>query len=343
MLVHNPNDALIYGLVTDVAYEDQVTDQLKAELGLTTDDKINFVGYKKYKLSLDEEKSKSKNKIAIIVAQGDINSGKSEDGTIGSEDLCAEIRKARLDTTVKAVVLRINSPGGSAMASDVIWREVVLTKARKPVVASMGDVAASGGYYIAMGADKIVARENSITGSIGVFGIIFNIKNLLKNKLGITTDGVKTGYFSDIQSLTKELTEYEKNSIQNEVNSIYESFTSKAAEGRKMKIEDLKKVASGRVWSGLEAKRINLVDTLGGLELAISIAAELANVREDYKPVFYPESKDIIQKFLENLSNQNTDAKFEQILGNQYPLYKEIKSLEKIQGIQARLLDEFSF
>lgn len=344
MLIHNPKDALKYKIITNIAYYDEVLEELKAAIGIKSDSKINFVSYKKYKSSLKEEETKSENKIAVIVAQGDIVSGKSEDESIGSDDMAAEIRKARLDTNVKAVVLRINSPGGSAMASDVMWREVVLTKAQKPIIASMGDVAASGGYYLAMGATKIVAQENSITGSIGVFGIIFNIKNFLKNKLGITTDGVKTGLFSDIESLTKDLSDYEKKSIQQEVDNIYEDFTTKAAEGRKMSVADLKKVASGRVWSGLEAKKINLVDSLGGINTAISMAISEAKLdSSDYKVVYYPESKDVLTKFIENFQNDSKDSKLRAELGSYYNTYKSAIQLKRLEGIQARFLGETEF
>lgn len=344
MLIHNPKDALKYKIITNIAYYDEVLEELKATIGIKSDSKINFVSYKKYKSSLKEEETKSENKIAVIVAQGDIVSGKSEDESIGSDDMAAEIRKARLDTNVKAVVLRINSPGGSAMASDVMWREVVLTKAQKPIIASMGDVAASGGYYLAMGATKIVAQENSITGSIGVFGIIFNIKNFLKNKLGITTDGVKTGLFSDIESLTKDLSDYEKKSIQQEVDNIYEDFTSKAAEGRKMSVAELKKVASGRVWSGLEAKRINLVDSLGGINTAISMAISEAKLdSSNYKVVYYPESKDVLTKFIENFQNDTKDSKLRAELGPYYNTYKSAIQLKRLEGIQARFLGETDF
>ncbi len=343
MLVHNPQDALKYKIVTDIAYYDLFLSEVKKKLELDADDKISFVSYGKYKNSIAEDENTSENKVAVIIAQGDINSGKSDDESIGSDDLAEEIRKARLDSSIKAVVLRINSPGGSAMASDVMWREVVLTAKKKPVIASMSDVAASGGYYLAMGCTKIVAQPNSITGSIGVFGLLFNIKDFLKNKLGITTDGVKTGLFSDIGTPTRDITPYERKAIQEEVNTIYEDFTTKAAEGRKMSVTDLKNVASGRVWSGLEAKENGLVDELGGLDKAISLATKEAKIDSNYKVVYLPESKSFLEKIISDFEKDASIKELKTELGPYYSTYKNISDLKKLQGIQARLPYGFEY
>jgi protease-4 len=183
------------------------------------------------------------------------NPAKSRDEVIGSEDIAEELRKARLDKKVKAIVLRINSPGGSALASDVMWREVVEARKVKPVIASMSDLAASGGYYMAMGCDTIVANPNTITGSIGIFAVLFNVENFLKNKLGVTLDNVKTHKYADIGYPTRTPTEFERRVIQNSIERGYEIFTTKAAEGRNMPVESLKKIASGRVWSGAGSQR----------------------------------------------------------------------------------------
>ena len=337
MLVHNPQDALKHKIVTDVAYYDEFLNEIRLTLGLKESQKISFITYGKYKNSVSDAENKSTNKVAVIVAQGDIESGKSDEETIGSDDLAEEIRKVRLDSTIKAVVLRINSPGGSAMASDVMWREVTLTAKKKPIVASMSDVAASGGYYLAMGCTKIVAQPNSITGSIGVFGLLFNIKDFLKNKLGITTDGAKTGLFSDIGTPTRDLTPYERKAIQEEVNMIYEDFTTKAAEGRHMNVADLKKVASGRVWSGLEAKQNGLVDELGGLDAAIAIAAKEAKIDSSYKVVYLPESKNFLEKVLDDFQKDAAIKKLKTELGPYYSTYKNLASIRKMEGIQAKL------
>jgi len=337
MLIRNPSDALNYKIITNVGYYDEFLDAIKAKLGIEAKEKINFISYGKYKHSFKPSENTSKNKIAVIVAQGDIESGKNNDDRIGSDDLAEELRKARLDTNIKAVVLRINSPGGSAMASDVMWREVVLTAKKKPIVASMSDVAASGGYYLAMGCTKIVAQPNSITGSIGVFGLLFNIKDFLKNKLGITTDGVKTGLFSDIGTPTRDITPYERKAIQQEVNMIYEDFTTKASQGRKMSVAALKKVASGRVWSGIEGKQVGLVDELGGLDKAISLATLEAGIDSSYKVIYLPESKNFLEKIMDDFQKDASLKQLKAELGPYYSTYKSIADLKKLQGIQARL------
>ncbi|MFN0047990.1 MAG: signal peptide peptidase SppA [Cytophagales bacterium] len=337
MLIHNPKDALKLKIVTDLGYYDEFLSALKTQVGIAESEKINFVSYTKYKSTIKEKEDKSTNKVAVIVAQGDINSGKSGDDAIGSDDVSEEIRKARLDTNIKAVVLRINSPGGSAMASDVMWREIVLTAKKKPIIASMSDVAASGGYYMAMGCTKIVAQPNSITGSIGVFGLLFNIKDFLKNKLGITTDGVKTGLFSDIGTPTRDITPYERKAIQEEVNQIYEEFTTKAAEARKMSVADLKKIASGRVWSGIEGKQNGLVDELGGLDKALQIAVAEAKLDSSYKVIYLPESKNFLEKIMDDFQKDAAVKELKAELGPFYNTYKTVSNLNKWQGIQARL------
>lgn len=337
MLVRNPKDALKYNIVTDLGYYDEFLNSLKQQIGIDSTAKINFVAYGKYKNSFSAQNNNSKNKVAVIVAQGDINSGKSDDESIGSDDVSEEIRKARLDTNIKAVVLRINSPGGSAMASDVMWREITLTAKKKPIIASMSDVAASGGYYMAMGCSKIVAQPNSITGSIGVFGLLFNIKDFLKNKLGVTTDGVKTGLFSDIGNPTRDITPYERKAIQEEVNAIYEEFTTKAAEARKMSVNDLKKIASGRVWSGIEGKNNGLVDELGGLNTAISIAVQDAKIDSSYTVVYLPESKNFVEKIMEGMQKDASIKQLKAEMGPYYSTYKSLSQMNKMQGIQARM------
>ncbi|MBY0425595.1 MAG: signal peptide peptidase SppA, partial [Cytophagales bacterium] len=339
MLVHNSTDALKLGLVDGLKYYDEVESELRKRIKIGAKDKIKFVGLKKFASSLDfeEKEEKSKNKVAIIYAEGDIVMGNGDENSIGSEKLSSEIRKAKNDENVKAIVLRINSPGGSALASDIIWREVKLSAQSKTVIASMSDVAASGGYYIAMACDTIVAQPNSVTGSIGVFGVLLNMKNFLKNKLGITTDRVNTGYFSDLPNATRDLTAFEKKSIQAEVENIYDVFTKKAAEGRGMTQEELKKLASGRVWSGLEAKQNGLVDELGGLEKAIQIAVAKAKLGKDYELVNYPEEKRFLEKVLSSFGG-DAETQLEKELGTEAKHhFQTIKKVKTLQGVQARM------
>ncbi len=235
-------------------------------------------------------------------------------------------------------MLRINSPGGSALASDVIWREVMLTKKVKPVIASMSDVAASGGYYIAMACDTIVAHPNTITGSIGVFGIMANFEDFLKSKLGITVDRVKTGKFSDMPTVTRNLTDYEKKNIQEEVQRIYDDFTTKAAKGRNLPLAELHKVASGRVWSGIEAKEHGLIDVYGGLEDAIALAAKRAKLKDnDYRVRKLPAQKSFFEQVMTGLSSEAKTAMLQAELGENYRYFAMLQKLKNLTGIQARV------
>ena len=240
------DESLSNGIVSSQAYHDQYEDALRRKLGIRADAKISYVGLKAYGKAKKYVKSGSiDNRIAVIVSEGEIVQGKGNTDIIGSDDFVREIRRARKDKKVKAIVLRINSPGGSALASDIMWREIQLTRKEKPVIASMGDVAASGGYYMAMGCDTIVAHPTTITGSIGIFGLLLNSQKLMNEKLGITFDGVKTHEFADSPALNRKMSDAEKQTIQNRVNEGYEVFTSKAAQGRNMSIEKLKSVAGG--------------------------------------------------------------------------------------------------
>lgn len=349
MLVRDAADALKYKIVTNLGYYDEVQDELRKLLKIEADDKIEFIGLSSYQKA-DDEKSElnegkgSGDRVAVIFASGEITSGKGSDEVIGSDRIAEAIRKARLDKKVKAVVLRINSPGGSAMASDVMWREVMLTKKVKPIIASMSDVAASGGYYMAMGCNKIVAQPTTITGSIGVFGMMFNTQKLLNNKLGVTMDGVKTGEFSDLGNMTRPLTAYERKVIQQSVEKIYGEFTSKAAEGRHMKVEDLRAVASGRVWSGVEAKEKGLVDVLGGLDEAIKLAASEAKLKEgEYRIKQLPAKQSFIEKIMSDLNNEADARIFNAQYGELAPYVRQIKHLQEIKGVQARLPFDISF
>ena len=339
--IQNGKDALANGLVDELLFKDEVMDKLRARLEIEKEDeKINFIGLAKYKDAPkskgDDEKASKKEKIAVIYAVGSIEGGEGDDETIGSDKISAEIRKARMDDNIKAIVLRVNSPGGSALASDVIWREVVLAKAVKPVVVSMGDVAASGGYYIACAADTIVAQPNTITGSIGVFGVLMNAQKLINNKFGIVVDTVKTNRFADLGTPLRPLTPMETDIIQNGVNEIYLDFITKVAEGRGMKVADVDSIGQGRVWSGEDALEIGLVDKLGGINDAIQIAANMASI-ENYRVVEYPAQKDPMQQILEGITGKGEEVFLKHRLGQYYHYVNDVEELMKMKGVQARL------
>ena len=341
MTVQMPEDALKAELITGLKYFDEVLDDLRSKLELEEDKKINFIGFDKYHKSISK-KNTSKNRVAVIVASGEITGGKGDNSNIGSTSFAKEIRKARKDDKVKAVVIRVNSPGGSALASDVIWREVMLTKEVKPVIASMSDYAASGGYYIAMACDTIIAEPSTITGSIGIFLTMFNFENFLENKLGITTDVVKTGAYSDIYTFTRSLSEGERKIIQNNVNEGYEDFVTKAANNRDMTVEELKKVASGRVWSGQQAVENGLVDMLGGLDQAIEVAVNAAGIADDYRIRYYPRQKTFFEQVMEEFSGDLESRLLKASTGDLYPFVKKVKSLENLKGPQARMMYEIT-
>jgi len=342
MLVTSPLEAMKYKLVDSLLYYDEVLADLKAKLGLGKKEKITFVKYHKYRKSFTTPSS-SKNEIAVIVAEGDIIPGKAQDGTIGSDTFAEELRKARTNDKVKAIVLRINSPGGSALASDVMWREVQLASKEKPIIASMSNYAASGGYYLAMGCDTIVAEPNTVTGSIGVFSVLFDLSSFLDKKIGITFDEVKTGEVGDMVTFTRPLTAMERAIWQKKTDKIYEGFTAKAAEGRKMPVEKLRSIASGRVWSGTQAKERGLVDVIGGFDDAVRIAAQRAGVGDDYKIKFYPKQKTFLAQWLQGLEENAKVKMLRQELGDNYRTVQELKKIKQMQGAQARLPFEFQW
>lgn len=331
-------DAVTYKLADKLMYKDELLAELRTKLGLGDNDKISMLSLSKYVDAPNKNKkaSTSKNKIAVIYALGSIESGKGDDKTIGSEKISEAIRKARLDSTVKAIVLRVNSPGGSALASDVIWREVLLAKKVKPVVASMGDVAASGGYYISCAATKIVADPTTITGSIGVFGMVPNLKGLFNNKLGITVDNVKTNNYADFGTTYRPLTESEKDIYQVDVENIYQTFITHVAEGRGMTTDQVDSIGQGRVWSGADALKIGLIDEFGGLEKAIEVAAKLAKI-EDYKIQSLPAQKELIEQILESLQGGSDETFLKAQLGETYEYYKYIQGIKNMKGVQARM------
>ncbi|MEI8136860.1 MAG: signal peptide peptidase SppA [Bacteroidota bacterium] len=275
-------------------------------------------------------------KIAVIYASGSISGGYGSDDEIGSDALAKTIKAARLDDKIKAIVLRVNSPGGSALASDVIWREVVLAKKSKPVIVSMGNLAASGGYYISCAADRIFAQPNTITGSIGVFGMIPNIQKALDQKLGITIDTVNTNLHSDVGGALRAVSATEYDYIQSGVEKVYDVFTKRVAEGRKMSQANVDSIGQGRVWTGADALKINLVDELGGLNDAIAYAAKKSKLT-DYKLVELPKQKSPFDSFLNKKETELESGLIKRNLGISYEYYKQLHKLLNLKGIQARL------
>ncbi len=339
MLVRNATLAKEYGLVDSLVYLDEVKDDIKKRIGVDNDKDIDFIKYAKYKRSVSSYKD-SPNEVAVIVAEGTILPGKSTkgQGVVGAETFTDDLRKARLNDKVKAIVIRINSPGGSFQASDAMWREVSLAAKTKPVIASMSDYAASGGYYIAMGCDTIVAQANTITGSIGIFSVLFDASGFLNNKIGITTEEIKTGEIGQLVTMSRPLNEVEKAIWQTRTNEIYETFTGKAAKGRKMPIDDLKKVASGRVWTGTQAKENGLVDIIGSFDDAVNIAAKSAKVADDYKVKFYPQyNPSVFEQVIDQFEEEARVNTLKEEMGSYYYMYQQWNNIKSYQGIQARL------
>lgn len=331
----SPEDAVKYKLIDALKYKDEVLAELKSKTGIDKKKNLKTVSLSDYASTI-KNSSTAADRIAIIYANGEIISGQGDENTIGSEGISKAIRKAREDDKVKAVVLRVNSPGGSSLASDVIWREVLLTKKVKPIVVSMGDYAASGGYYIACAADSIFAEPNTITGSIGVFAIIPNMKGFFNNKLGLTFDGVKTGQFADLGDISRPLTEAEKMIFQREVNRTYNDFTKRVADGRKISQTYVDSIGQGRVWTGEQAIKLKLVDKIGHLNDAIASAAKKAKIKE-YKIVTYPEIKDGLFGLLGDTEDKIKTYMVKQELGVNYPYYKKLQEVVNMKGLQARM------
>lgn len=327
-------DAVKYGLVDGVRYDDQIKSTLSKKLKQEASETINFVSLHEYKKASDYTASGSK-RIAVVFASGDIVSGNGGDDMIGSDKFKNLLRKLRFDKDIKGVVLRVNSPGGSALASEVIWREISLLRKEKPVVVSMGDVAASGGYYIACNADQVFANANTITGSIGVFSVVPNFQSFFKNKLGITFDGVKTAPYADMGSSDKPLTEAEKRFFQASVDSIYDTFKSRVAAGRKKDMLYIDSIAQGRVWTGVRAKEIGLVDRIGTLQDAIEAAASLAKVgAKDYRIKEYPEKKTFFQQIMDGYKKSVSSDLLKEELGAEiYQTMRQVKQVKQWVGV----------
>lgn len=325
------------GLADTLMYKDEVLSYLKSLAGLTEEDNLQT-------LSLDEmtrvksvtPKSKTRDVVAVYYAYGEIDNGSSYDEGINSEKVAKDLRDLRKDKNVKAVVLRVNSPGGSAYGSEQIWREVSLLKAEKPVVVSMGDYAASGGYYISCAANKIVAEPTTLTGSIGIFGMMPDASELLTNKLGLHFDGVKTHKMADMGSMSRPFNAEESALMQQMVNQGYALFTKRCAEGRNIPLEELCKIAEGRVWTGSMAKELKLVDELGGLDTAIQLAAELGKVK-DYKLKSYPTKQDFLTELLNTHADRYIHSQLQETFGEYYQGFEWLRHVEQSDRLQARL------
>lgn len=335
-LIQFPEDALQYKLIDGLRYDDQVMDEIKQRLNLGADEKVNFVMLHKYDRA--NRPNDNSGSIALIYAEGDIVSGSTDDPrTIASENYIRIIREARQDKDVKAIVLRVNSPGGSALASEGIWRELTLARKTKPLIVSMGNYAASGGYYISCMADTIYAESNTLTGSIGVFAILPNMEAFFRNKLGITFDGVKTAQYADLGSVNRPLTDVEKAFVQRAVDSIYATFKNRVVEGRKLSASVVDSISQGRVWTGAQAKALGLVDRVGGISDAIACAARMANV-PDPKITAYPKPQDPLEKLMRGLGGEIRSNFIKEELGTEYQLFQTIKKIKKMMGeMQAKL------
>lgn len=338
--IQYPEDALKYKLVDGLKYKDEVLDDLKDRTGVKHNKDLKSISIDDYTKAVSDKKDEdgsSDRRIAMIYASGEINGGDGDDNTIGSDKISAAIRKVRLDNKVKAVVLRVNSPGGSSLASAVIWREIVLTKKVKPVIVSMGDYAASGGYYISCAADSIIAEPNTVTGSIGIFALLPNLQKLFNDKLGVTFDGVKTGKFSDLGDISRPLTPEEHAILQTQINHGYDDFTKAVAEGRHKTQDYINSIGQGRVWTGSQALKLGLVDRLGNINDAIESAAKKAKIT-DYKVVTYPEQKSIFNKFGAGFSAEMKTRAIQSELGENFKYYEQVKGLQNMMRTpQARM------
>ncbi len=333
MLVQSPDDALNYKLVDNLNYEVEVLEILKNISGRK---KLKTISLKKYNKVAGASKPQTSNRIAIVYAVGEINGGKGSESEIGKDNIVDAIRKARKNKNVKAIVMRVNSPGGSALISDIIWKEVELAKTEKPFVVSYGKYAASGGYYISCGADKIIAEPTTLTGSIGVFAIIPNMQKFFNNKLGITFDGVKIGKYSDFISASRPLTKGEKAILQKQVDTVYKTFANIVGVGREMTFDEVNDIGQGRVWTGLQALEIGLVDGIGDLDYAIEVAKDMAEI-DEYKVLEYPEIKEPFQEILESLQEDISAKIFSTEITNVFEYYSKALKMVKSKEVQARL------
>jgi protease IV len=338
LLVRSDLAAVEYGLIDDLIYRDEVINMLKQLTGIDERDDLKTVDLARYTRVPEarESRRRPREKLAVVYAEGPINIGEGSTQSIGSDRVARALREARRDTTVKAIVFRVNSPGGSALASEIIWREVELAAREKPVVVSMGDVAASGGYYIAAPATRIVSSPQTITGSIGVYGMLLDASDFLNEKLGITVDVVKTNEFADIGSLFRPVTPAEREILQAGVEDVYRIFTERVAEGRNMEVAQVDEIGQGRVWSGANARELGLVDEFGGLKRAIEIAAMEAGI-ETYRIIDLPRMRDPFEEFLRSFSFEARTRLFHRAQGETARFYNAMKTALEYRGVQARM------
>ena len=338
MEIRNARTALENGLVDSLVYKDQVVNKLKELTNTEEKDDVKSVSIAQYAKVPAPRKGKglAKDKIAVIYASGSIVDGNESDGNIAGDHFGRVIREARRDSSIKAIILRVNSGGGSALASEIMWREMTLAKEVKPVIVSMGDVAASGGYYIAAPADVILASPTTITGSIGVFGMYPSIKEGMNKKLGVNVDVVKTNKHSDFGTIFRPLTAEERAVAQLGVEEIYQTFIGHVAQGRGIAVEQVDEIGQGRVWSGVNAMDIKLIDEFGGLERAIEIAAEKANL-ENYRITELPKQKDPFEALVKDLTGSAKASLLEDELGFAYKHYRNLMELVNTRGVQARI------
>ena len=335
-LVSIENDKLVEtGMIDGLIYYDEMLTLMKKKLGVEEEDDMEAIGFSSYGDVLSKEKKEvGRDKIAVIYAMGMVVDGNAGEGYIGSERIARAIRKARRDKSVKAIVFRVNSGGGSVVASDVIYREVLLAAKEKPFVASMGDVAASGGYYIVAPADTILASPSTITGSLGVIFSIPNMKELMNDKLGITTDVVKTNKHADIYSVFDPLDPQERLFIQRSVDDAYENFISLVAEGRNKSYEEIDAIAGGRVWAANDALNLGLIDMFGGMKKSIEVAAEMAGL-ETYRIQSLPKLDDPLTALMKELTGGARMKAIEKELGMDYIHYKNIQNIREMRGLQS--------
>lgn len=331
-------DALANRMVDGLKYEDEVEDILREKLELDADEDITFVTLGEYIAAKPYTPSYSDNKIEVIYAEGQIVQGTSEQGTLGSSTLADQLAEARLDEEVKAVVLRVNSPGGSALASEVIWREMELLRQQKPVIVSMGDYAASGGYYISAPADAIIANATTLTGSIGVFGLMFNAEKALNNKLGITIDVAKTNPSADMGMPFRAVSSSERAHIMRGIEQVYSTFVNHVADGRNMTFDSVDAIGQGRVWTGNDGNRIGLVDEIGGLKYAIAVAADKAECLDDYMVRESMGEPTGLAALLSSLEAHISDRKMRKEMGAMYDEYRSLRALMENEGVQALAL-----
>jgi protease-4 len=337
MAIRNPETAVKYRLVDSLMYKDEILTHL-ANLSGNTGGEPKFISFERYAQTAAPRTSEglAHNKIAVVYFSGEIVIGEGNEENIGADRFCKALREARADSSIKAVVIRVNSGGGSALASESIWREVALTRKVKPVIASFGDVAASGGYYLAAEADTILASPVTITGSIGVFGLLVNTEKLMSEKLGINYDVAKTNPHADLGNPMRKMSDQEKEVLQQNVESMYTTFVKRVSDGRKLTTTYVDSIGQGRVWAGSNALSLKLIDGYAGLDSAIRIAAHRAKIT-DFRTVALPKQKDPLEELMKKLSGEPSEKALKVALGEWYSTYTQLQSAAKQNGIYARI------